>query len=221
MMCRFNRSPRPNRPTLSALLPSPLWGGIRGGWNHGRTEFASCRISHPHSVPPSPALPHKRGGWRALPATAIFGAFFMSGFAPAVAHPPPILSLDQEKSAAEEVVAFREEIQKIIASKDAAKLRDLYAPSFVHTHGSGRQDGRDTRIVSILAGDPIIETAPVEDLVIRMPGGWTAVVTGKSPVKSLADGKTYKFAWIAVYVRTDKSWQIAASQATRLEEVKP
>jgi len=122
---------------------------------------------------------------------------------------------------AEEIVAWRQAFAKIVAEKDAARLRDLYAPSFVHTHGSGKQDGRDERIVSVLAGDPVIELAPVEDLVIRVPGGWTAVATGKSPIRSLADGKTYLFTWMAVYVRAGDGWQLAASQATRLREIPP
>ena len=65
----------------------------------------------------------------------------------------------------------------------------------MHTHGSGKVDGKDARIVAALAGDPVIETAPVTDLVIRVPGGWTAIATGLSPIRSLADGKTYNFRW--------------------------
>ena len=139
----------------------------------------------------------------------------------ALAHPPPIVTGEQEKLFAEEITAFRKTLADAVRAKDVAALRDLYAPSFVHTHGSGKLDGRDARIVSAVAGDPVIETAPVEDLVIRVPGGWTAIATGKSPIKSLGDGKTYQFAWIAVYVRTEKSWHLAASQATRLNEIKP
>ena len=107
-----------------------------------------------------------------------------------------------------------------IEKKDAAALRTHYADAFVHTHGSGKVDGKDARIVSALAGDPVIENAPVTDLVIRVPGGWTAIATGISPIKSMADGKTYSFRWTAVYVRVGDGWQIAASQATRLAEVK-
>ena len=68
-----------------------------------------------------------------------------------------------------------------IEKKDAAALRKIYADSFVHTHGSGKVDGKDARIVSALAGDPVIENAPVTDLVIRVPGGWTAIATGHEP----------------------------------------
>ena len=138
----------------------------------------------------------------------------------ASAHPPSILSEQAEKATVEEVVEFRKAVVAAIEKKDAAALRKIYADSFVHTHGSGKVDGKDARIVSALAGDPVIETAPVTDLVIRVPGGWTAIATGLSPIRSLADGKTYNFRWTTVYVRIGESWQIAASQATRLPEAK-
>ncbi len=116
----------------------------------------------------------------------------------------------------EEVGDFRMRLAKAIAAKDAAALRTMYADSFRHTHGSGKIDGKDARIVSVLAGDPVIETAPAEDRVISVPNGWAAIATGKSPIRSLADGKTYDFRWIVVYVRVGDGWQVAASQATRL-----
>ena len=138
----------------------------------------------------------------------------------ALAHPPAILNQAAEKAVAEEVTEFRKTLASAIERKDAAALRGMYADTFVHTHGSGKTDGKDARIVSALAGDPVIETAPVADLVVRVPGGWTAIATGVSPIKSMADGKTYSFRWTAVYVRIGDGWQIAASQATRLAEVK-
>jgi ketosteroid isomerase-like protein len=151
-------------------------------------------------------------------AVALSFAFGLAG--PAAAHPPSILSEDAEKATAEEVRDFRKAVAAAIERKDAASLRKIYAEGFVHTHGSGKVDGKDARIVSALAGDPVIENAPVTDLVIRVPGGWTAVATGMSPIKSLADGKTYNFRWTVVYVRMGEGWQIAASQATRLGEAK-
>ena len=147
-------------------------------------------------------------------------ALLLGGIAPACAHPPAILNQEAEKAVMEEVTEFRKQLAAAIEKKDAAALRAMYADSFVHTHGSGKVDGKDARIVSALAGDPVIETAPVNDLVIRVPGGWTAIATGVSPIKSMADGKTYPFRWTAVYVRIGDSWQLAASQATRLADAK-
>lgn len=138
-----------------------------------------------------------------------------------LAHPPTVLSPAGERAVGEEIVAFRKALAAAIVARDAARLREMYAPAFVHTHGSGKVDGKDARIVSALAGDPVIENAPVEDLVIRAPSDWTAVATGVSPIRSLADGKTYSFRWTAVYIRTQASWALATSQATRMAEVKP
>ena len=148
-------------------------------------------------------------------------AFCLAGYCPAAyAHPPSMVSPDAEAATVEEVIAFRKLISGAITGKDAAALRKLYSDAFVHTHGSGKTDGKDARIVSALAGDPVIENASVTGIEVRVPGGWTAVATGVSPVKSLADGKTYAFRWTAVYVRNDDTWQLAASQATRLQEIK-
>lgn len=136
------------------------------------------------------------------------------------AHPPALLNTDAQKAVADEIHAFRKLLGETIKAKDAAKLRELYTPSFTHTHTSAKTDNRDARIVSALAGDPVIETADVTDLEIRIPNDWTAIATGVSPIKSMADGKTYAVRWMAVYVRTEKFWALAASQATRSHEVK-
>lgn len=114
------------------------------------------------------------------------------------------------------VLEFREALAAAIAARDVATLRAMYAESFTHTHGSGRMDGRDARIVSVVAGDPVIEVAPVEELSVRTFGEHTAIVTGRSPILNRAENRTYEFRWIAVYVRHAGVIQLAASQATRL-----
>jgi Domain of unknown function (DUF4440) len=120
---------------------------------------------------------------------------------------------------AEEIEAFRKALAAAALGRDAVKLRTMYTEGFVHTHTTGRQDGRDARIVALIAGDPVIETAPVKNLTIRVPGGWTAIATGLSPILSTGDGKTYAVAWSAVYVRGEAGdWQLTASHATRVAE---
>jgi len=134
----------------------------------------------------------------------------------AVAHPlegprtPEIEALEQE------LLAFRKELIEATAAKDVVKLRTMYVDSYTHTHGSGKVDGKDARIVSLLAGDPVIENAPVEDLSIRTFNFDTAVVTGKSPILNKAENRMYDFRWITVYVKAHGKWHLAASQATRL-----
>jgi hypothetical protein len=114
------------------------------------------------------------------------------------------------------VMAVRERIRLAAQARDAAALRAVYAAGFTHTHGSGRVDGRDARIVAILAGEPVIELAPVEEITIRVPHADTAIVTGRGPVLNAREGRTYDFRWVQVYVRVGGDWQLAVSQATRL-----
>jgi ketosteroid isomerase-like protein len=138
----------------------------------------------------------------------------------ASAHPPAITSEAQRKLISGEVAAFRKDVAAAITAKDAKRLARMFAPSFVHTHGSGKTEGKDARIASLLKGEPVIDTAPVRDLVIRIPNDWVGIATGVSPIKS-SDGKTYDVRWTAVYVREGMGWHVAASHATQLGESNP
>ncbi len=152
----------------------------------------------------------------AIVCTAAAGA----RYEPASAHPPAIVSEPQRKLISEEVAAFRRDVAAAIKAKDAKKLQRMYAPSFVHTHTSGKTDDKKERIAGLLKGAPVIETAPVRDLVIRIPNDWVGIATGVSPIKS-DDGKTYDVRWTTTYTRDGMSWHVAASHATRLGETTP
>lgn len=155
-----------------------------------------------------------------LGAVALLGMLALTSGAPVSAHPPAIVNEAAEKAIAEDVIAFRKAMADAIALKDAARLKEMYHPAFSHTHTSAKVDGRDARIVSALAGEPVIETAEVDGLTVRAPNDWVAIVTGTSPVRALSDGKVYAVRWMQVFTRTDKSWVLVASQATRSHEIK-
>jgi len=138
----------------------------------------------------------------------------------ALAHPPAIVSEAQRKLISEEVAAFRKEVAAAVRAKNAKRLQRMYAPSFAHTHTTGKIDDKEARIATLLKGEPVIETAPVSDLVIRIPNDWVGIATGVSPIKA-NDGKTYDVRWTTVYTREGQSWHVAASHATRLGESKP
>jgi hypothetical protein len=133
----------------------------------------------------------------------------------ALAHPrdgsaPPIGPIELEN------IQVRQEIVNAVKARDAGRLRQIYADGFTHTHGSGKVDGKDTRIVSVLAGDPSIEMAPADELSIRTFGTDTVIATGRSPILNVRENRDYDFRWTAVYVRVAGQWRLAASQATRL-----
>lgn len=134
----------------------------------------------------------------------------------AVAHPPAQLSAGQEKGTVEEVKAFRKDVAAAIAARDGKKLRKLYDEGFRHIHPDGRIDGQAAHIAALLQSATGIETVPATELQIRIPGGWTAIVTARSIFTDGVDGKPRDIRWMAVFVRAGDGWQIAASHATRI-----
>ncbi len=157
------------------------------------------------------------GHWVAGVLVAI--AVHASSHSPALAHPPAIINAPTEKAMAEEVGDFRKRMARAIEAKDAAALRSMYADSFLHTDGSGALQDKAARIAHVLTGAPVIETAPAEDLRIRVPNGWAAVATGRS-VLTPPGGKAYQVRWSVFYVRIGDGWQLVGSQETFLAEPK-
>lgn len=135
---------------------------------------------------------------------------------PAAAHPPQAPQGAEAQRMIDEVTAFRARLAKAIETRNLTILRASYADAFTHTHGSGKLDNKDARLVSAMAGELLIEAAPASDLSFRVFTGPTVIVTGKSPILNVKDGKTYDFRWLSVYVTAINGWQLAVSQATRL-----
>jgi hypothetical protein len=155
-----------------------------------------------------------RRSFLTLAALAAPAALLAAGSA--AAHPHDAPAAADAGLVRAEVLRFREELQQAIAARDVVRLRQMYAEGFTHTHGSGRVDRRDARIVAVVAGDPVIEVAPVEELNVRSFGEHFAIVTARSPILNRAENRSYDFRWIAVYAKLGGAWQLAASQATRL-----
>ena len=135
---------------------------------------------------------------------------------PALAHPNHAPTPAQVAGVIEEVKAFREKLAKAVTDKDFATLRACYADSFTHTHGSGKVDDKNARLVSAMAGEPMIENAPASELAFRVFGGPTVILTGKSPIRNVKEQRIYDFRWLCVYVAEHAGCQLAVSQATRL-----
>jgi Domain of unknown function (DUF4440) len=135
---------------------------------------------------------------------------------PVLAHPPRQPDNTESQSIVEEIKVFREKLAKAVKDKDFPTLRAMYADAFTHTHGSGKLDNKNARLVSAMAGEPLIENAPATELSYRVFAGPTVVVTGKSPILNVKEQKTYDFRWVAVYVTGRDGWLLAVSQATRL-----
>ena len=151
---------------------------------------------------------HRRSFIAALPLAA--------AALPALAHPNQAPEGAEAQRMIDEVTAFRAKLARAIETKDFNTLRSSYADNYSHTHGSGKFDNKDARLVSAMAGEPLIEAAPATELSFRVFSGPTVIVTGKSPILNVKEQKTYDFRWVSVYVTAISGWQLAVSQATRL-----
>jgi ketosteroid isomerase-like protein len=141
----------------------------------------------------------------------------LAGFAAPtlLAHPTvPIPGTDASLQA--EISAFRQAFTAAGSARDAAALRRLYTDDFTHTHTSGKVDGKDARIVSVLAGEATVEMAPAPEFHLSCFGGTMCIVRALSPIKRGSDGKWFDVRWTQTYVKTGVGWQIAISQATGL-----
>ncbi len=146
----------------------------------------------------------------ALAAAALAIAPASASAQPTPQRPAAAVSIERE------LMAFRETLAAALQAKDVAKLKGMYTEDFTHTHGSGKVDGRDARIVSLLAGEPVIETAPMSEVSVRVHGTDLAILAAKSPILNVRENRHYDFRWMQVFVRSGGHWHLAASQATRL-----
>ena len=153
---------------------------------------------------------HRRALLALLPALAL--PVLLPGTS--LAHPHEMLTRERQGAIEQQVMAAREGIRTAVSARDAGRLRALYAADFTHTHTSGKVDGRDARIVSLLTGEPTVELARVEELTIRVLHADTAVLTGRSAIARMDGGGTRDVRWLQVYARIEGEWRLAASQAT-------
>ena len=135
-----------------------------------------------------------------------------------MAHPHHELTAERAGHIEQQVMAFRVALQAAAQERNVVRLRAMFASSFTHTHTTGLVDGRDARLVSILAGEPVIELASVEELSIRVLNADAAVITGRSPIRSISENRVIQVRWVQMMARVDGEWVLAASQATRMPE---
>ena len=123
---------------------------------------------------------------------------------------------DGEAPLAREALAFREKVRAAIEAKDKRALDAAYADNFSHLRDSGRVDHKGDRIALLLSGEPTIETAPEENLVVEAFEPATVAVVAVSPVKDRQTGAAPRFRWLTVYIKQADGWRVALSQASRV-----
>jgi hypothetical protein len=145
-------------------------------------------------------------------------ALFAVGPLAASAQSARVPRAGAEAPMAQEALAFREKVRAAITAKDKAALEAAYADNFSHLRDSGRVDHKGDRIALLLSGEPTIETAPEENLVVEVFEPATVAVVAVSPVKDRTTGQSPRFRWLSVYVKQPGGWKVALSQASRVPQ---
>ncbi len=133
-------------------------------------------------------------------------------------EPPKTVKVPKGGEAAMEADKLRREA---MVAGDIEKLAGLLADGLVYTHSNGKVDNKKTLIESIRSGASDYEKIEPRDMVIRVRGAVTVIVTGVVAVgvKTPEGPKAFDARFTAVYGRTkDGQWQLNTWQTTRLPE---
>jgi len=103
------------------------------------------------------------------------------------------------------------------AKNDTAALERILAPEFVSTDSDGRLTTRAETFARRKSGQVKFTAFTQDDYKVHLAGD-TAIVTGRSTIKGVRDGKdlTGRERWTDVFVQRNGRWQAIASHSSRI-----
>jgi hypothetical protein len=113
----------------------------------------------------------------------------------------------------------REEAQ---IQRDFSTLERLMGDECTYTHASSQTQSKVEFIADLKSGKRVYKALKNTDLHVMLYGH-TAVLTGRSDISAVNDGKDVEVAtkFLEVYVNRDGRWQMVAHESTRLAPAKP
>ena len=100
---------------------------------------------------------------------------------------------------------------------DTAALERILAPEFVSTDSDGRLTTRAEGFARRKSGEVTFTAFTQDDYKMQVIGD-TAIVTGRSTIKGIRDGKDLsgQERWTDVFVRRNGRWQAVATHSSRI-----
>jgi len=103
------------------------------------------------------------------------------------------------------------------AKNDTAALDRILAPEFVSTDSDGRLTTRAEGLARRKSGEVKLTAFTQDDYKVHVISD-TAIVTGRSTIKGIRDGKDWsgQERWTDVFVRRNGRWQAVATHSSRI-----
>ena len=144
-------------------------------------------------------------------------AFFLStavallGFSQIAAH-----ASDKEK-VEQRILKTLEQREEAQIQRDFPTVERIMADECIYTHASSQTQSKAEFLADLKSGKRIYKALKNTDLHVMVYGG-TAVLTGRSDISAVNDGKDVEVAtkFLEVYQKRDGRWQMVAHQSTRL-----
>ncbi len=123
----------------------------------------------------------------------------------------------QTGNAEQALLQLERDWEQANAKNDVIALEGILAPEFVATDSDGRLTTRDQGLARRRSGQVKFTAFTQDDYRVRLIGD-TAVVTGRSTIKGLRDGKDWsgQERWTDIFVRRNGRWQAVASHSSRI-----
>lgn len=120
-------------------------------------------------------------------------------------------------SVTEEITKIEKDWVAAVKAKDAAKLSEILADSWVGLGWDGKITDRPTNLAELKTSGNSLESFEMGPLRVRVFGN-TAVVTGSDTEKSTEGGKdtSGKYIWTDVFVKQNGKWRAVSSQITKV-----
>jgi ketosteroid isomerase-like protein len=132
--------------------------------------------------------------------------------------PGIVLSAEPVGSAETEVRAADAKRIEAMVQGDVKTLAPLLTPDLTYAHSTGELQTREVFLETISSGRLDYLSMVPSDVLVRILGDRTAVITGKTDVKVIAGGKENALVlrFTSVWRKSDAGWQMLAWQSTRL-----
>ena len=131
-----------------------------------------------------------------------------------------ILSIEvaaQTANVAQTLLQLERDWEQANVKNDPAALERILAPEFVSTDSDGRLTTRAEGFARRKSGAVKFTTFTQDDYKVQVIGD-TAIVTGRSTIKGIRDGKELsgQERWTDVFVRRNGRWQAVTTHSSRI-----